>query len=466
MGRPRSPRAPGSLAAAIALLALLAAAGCARPLGAWFEGEEPEPEPEPEPILREPIWPFLGGGPGRTGQSPHRGPRLGALTSIALVPPADPDEPPMTHTLPGAIDPDGLVYAVARSDNDSGWVFAIDQALQPFWAYRPPVGSVTGLPALTPQGRLVLESRDETRFGPLSEQFQALMLAVTPEAGQAWTWYPIADTISSQFWSTSAPLTGPDGVVYVTLHVGEVESRAYAIGPGGRDTWRGTRNLGWRTVTAMGPDGTFYVAGAGAGVGDSGIWAYDPDGRERFLTWNDPWHRLGRIEHLAVDRSGRLLAAGSGRLHAFTAEGDHAWTRETDEPTVSAGIAVGPEGTIYIGTQTAPVNEDPVSGFLYAYDPDGGSRWVLAFDSVPCGIPVVDAEGTVYVVSRGSELGLQSEVVALEASGALRFRRAFDDELMPCGLNEDAWYVASPMLDAQGRLWFGSATDRLFVVTR
>jgi outer membrane protein assembly factor BamB len=372
----------------------------------------------------------------------------------------------VTHVIPGAIDANGLVYALARDADNSGWLFGIGIDLRPFWTYRPPYGSVSGLPLVISGGDLIVESRDERLHGPMSEWYVPLVLSVRPLEGEAWTFYPQTDALCSQYFATSLPLAGPEGTLYLAMTAGHVENQLHALGPDGSVLWQWNRSAGWRTSSALGPDGTLYLAVSESS--NTRLFALGPDGQ---ILWSTrapgpSYTGIGLLDVIAVDPEGRLFAAGEGRLHAFSDRGQLLWTAQTPESTVTAGIAVAPDGTLLLGTQTTPSGEEPPTGWLHAFGGNGAGLWSQSLDRVPCGIPAVDAEGTAYVVARAVNTGQKSQLIAMTGAGELRFKTAFDDAFMPCGQGNNAWYVSSPMLDARGRLWFGTHSNRLLVITR
>lgn len=150
-----------------------------------------------------------------------------------------------------------------------------------------------------------------------------------------------AGSVASNKWafpleiSSSSPAVAPDGTIYFSGRNGNL----YAIAPDGSQRWSYAAQSGG-TSPALGFDGTIYIQG------DSGFSAVSPSGIQKW----------------------RVLPGDSGS---------------------AATPAIGQDGTIYIGSSLATK--------LYAYSPDGISKWAAELPSGPGGPPAIGDNGTIYV---------------------------------------------------------------------
>jgi hypothetical protein len=162
-----------------------------------------------------------------------------------------------------------------------------------------------------------------------------------------------------------------------------------------------------------------------AGEGDVFVRAYDLDGNER---WTRQFGSLGFDVAYAVTvgGSGEVYVAGAvgadalpGEVHighadafirAYAADGTVLWTDQfgTVEDDSASGVAVTPDGTVYVAGNTWSELGEPgyvgsSDAFLRAYAPGGEQRWTIQFgteweDSVT-GL-AASPEGHVHVVGK------------------------------------------------------------------
>jgi outer membrane protein assembly factor BamB len=81
-----------------------------------------------------------------------------------------------------------------------------------------------------------------------------------------------------------------------------------------------------------------------------------------------------------------LFATG---LSALARPGEELWRWTTDAGILSSP-AIGPDGTVYCGSD---------DGNVYAVSAEGGLRWVFRAGEVVHASPAVGADGTIYVGS-------------------------------------------------------------------
>ncbi len=81
---------------------------------------------------------------------------------------------------------------------------------------------------------------------------------------------------------------------------------------------------------------------------------------------------------------------GGAYLYAIDPTGAELWRFDTNGSESSA-TAIGPEGTIYFGT------DGSANGRLWAVNSDGSLQWTFALDGCMCSSPSLASDGTVYV---------------------------------------------------------------------
>lgn len=185
-----------------------------------------------------------------------------------------------------------------------------------------------------------------------------------------------------------------------------------------------------------------------------------------------------------------VLLLASATLRAQAVDGSIRWHYTTLSSAAAGSIlsspAVGPDGTVYIGTEIGSSSSTSSSGLLYALNSDGTVKWQFQagdwIDSSPTvspdgqtivfgswdgrvyavssngaqkwsyptggyitGSPAVGTDGTVYI---GSSDGF---LYALSASGALKWTAAFSDKT-----------EASPAIGPDGRIYIGASDSIMY----
>ena len=259
----------------------------------------------------------------------------------------------------------------------------------------------------------------------------------------------------------SSPALGSDGTIYVCSNDGCV----YAFNPDGTLKWRFSAECDADFGPSVADDGTVYAA-ARAG----NLVALNPDGtvKWRFQTGHG-------INGPALGADGAIyVASRHDSIYAINADGTGRWTCiDTGAMFNDASPAVGPDGTIYLGSAwhvVALSNEGLLKwrfephftirsefsidhqGILYASSsggdlrairPDGSAVWVIPW-LCSYSEPVIDVQGTLYVGSTGVSM------CALSPDGTERWR-----------FSDGAGIRVTPALSADGTLYFG-ADDSCF----
>ena len=87
----------------------------------------------------------------------------------------------------------------------------------------------------------------------------------------------------------------------------------------------------------------------------------------------------------------------------------------TAEILIGAGVAIGAEGTIYVGWNDYPAQ----TSHWYALSPQGGILWTVDVPGLTnWGMPAIGADGTLYF---GSRIGSAGSLVAVDPGGSIRW---------------------------------------------
>jgi hypothetical protein len=304
-----------------------------------------------------------------------------------------------TDPQPPAVGPDGTVLLMAE-----GRLCALDSTGTRKWEVRctAPYSTIASAPAVSGDGTVFVQSDDAVRaFGPdggLRWQYDLYwgrpscpaigddgtvyiatndsLLALSPQGVRRWAWYH-----GEQY--AADPAIAPDGTIFLASEVA-----LHAVSPSGSARWRAMLP-GYSYSSkplALGPDTTIYVArsdqllafspsGAqrwavapgyygslyGPAVGTDGViytgsyncvGAQNPDGS---VLWRNTAVNAQATPALSAD--GLVYHAGWPPVSCVTTSGVLRWTFEDTARSGAAGLALGPDGTIYCATG---------SGLLYA----------------------------------------------------------------------------------------------------
>ncbi|WP_295732109.1 PQQ-binding-like beta-propeller repeat protein [uncultured Muribaculum sp.] len=114
---------------------------------------------------------------------------------------------------------------------------------------------------------------------------------------------------------------------------------------------------------------------AGAGYQKASNFAFSPDGQTLY----------------SISQSTKTLLA----INAIT--GEIRWQQTLAAATYGAGIAVGPDGKVYLGTEDG-------AGTLYAFTPNGTVKWQASMGKAVKAAPAVTSDGVVYALCDGAKL--------------------------------------------------------------
>ena len=133
--------------------------------------------------------------------------------------------------------------------------------------------------------------------------------------------------------------------------------------------------------------------------------------------------------------------------------------------TIDAGVAIGADGTIYVGWNDNPAQ----ASHWYALSPQGGMLWTVDLPGTSWSTPAIGADGTLYF---GSTIGSGGALVAVDPGGSIRWildgldRIASSPALGPDG----TIYVAGERhvyaVDPRGEIrWTYETPDRTFFLS-
>ena len=346
---------------------------------------------------------------------------------------------------------DNKLYAI-NPDGSKRWIFATS-------------GQVYSSPAIAADGTLYVGSLDGSLY------------AVNPDGTKKWQ-CATGDKIYS------SPSIGNDGTVYV----GSWDKKLYAINPIGTKLWEFVADDSIYSSPAIGNDGTIYV-----GSLDHKVYAIHPDGSKKwdFLTGNLVYSSP------AVDTNGTVYVGSyDKKLYAINPDGTNKWSYLTGG-AISSSPAIGPNGRLYFGsldkklyavggdwrmfhhdplhTGASPFNGSDLSvkawdfltgdrvyssvtvgpdgtiyagsndKKLYAVNPDGTKRWEFLTGSQMQSTPAVGLDGTVYAGS------LDHKVYAVNPDGTKKWSYTTGGAVS-----------SSPTLGLDGTLYVGSWDNKLY----
>ncbi len=125
---------------------------------------------------------------------------------------------------------------------------------------------------------------------------------------------------------------------------------------------------------AIGSDGTVYV-------GSSWLYAVNPDGTLKWTGLNEATSSAA-----AIGADGTIYACTGSYLYAYDVNGTRKWTFAGGG---TCPPAIGPDGTIYVGSATNAHK-------LYAVNPDGTEKWEYLAGGDVSGVASVGSDGCIY----------------------------------------------------------------------
>jgi hypothetical protein len=227
------------------------------------------------------------------------------------------------------------------------------------WAYvmEQYVNFLPSSPAIGADGTIYAISYNGYSDEPTDPSTRNQLHAVDPDGMLKWKFQLDPNGIID-----SSPAVGIDGTIYITSWA---PSRLYAVNPDGTLQWTFADDQMTACISsspAVGPDGTIYSGG-------DGLCAFNPNGTLKWVINIDSVYTSP-----AVGTDGTIYIVGRTALFAVNPDGTLKWSFEPVEFAIVSpmSLAVGADGTIYVGAQ---------DGNLYAVNSDGTLKW--SFPQVP-----------------------------------------------------------------------------------
>jgi len=305
-----------------------------------------------------------------------------------------------------AIDREGTIYVGSRNY----YLYALNTNGSVNWMYKTN-GNIFSVPAIAVEGTIYVSSCDNylyalrpdgtlkwryylqylTYSSPVLAENETIYIstaegkvfAVNPNGTSQWCY----DTMSGIYGD---PSLGPDGTIYV----GTWDNYLNAINPNGTLKWRFHTGNHVKGVTSIAPDGTIYF-----GSWDGYLYALNPNGTQKWRCHVGS----GTETTPAIAQDGTIYVGGDA-LYAVNPNGTMRWEFPFDSQhyIFSSCPAISAEGTIYAGVDIG----DAAGGEILAVNPDGTQRWrkVISDEWVDSS-PAIGPDGTVYIGSTGGPGG-------------------------------------------------------------
>jgi large repetitive protein len=264
---------------------------------------------------------------------------------------------------------------------------------------------------------------------------------------------------------TGSVMIGGDGAVYVQGRFG----RLVALNPDGSERWDFNMRHNTEASPAIGKDGTIYTNN-----GASLLFAISPGG---VVKWSASSSAPMEGSPIPTE-NGLVLQSSDDKLLALSLDGVLSWFVAASSANDSAQtpafdadgvvycfnggsglMALWPDGSVKWGGPsgvkyrigfTAPAVADDGTIFMgrgrtmYAYKPDGSSKWSYNADSDLYSSPAIAADGSIYFGSTGRQFETSGWLIALNADGTLKWEQPHTNSL-----------DSSPAIDAAGTVYVG-----------
>ncbi|UCE20591.1 MAG: PQQ-binding-like beta-propeller repeat protein [Gemmatimonadota bacterium] len=249
----------------------------------------------------------------------------------------------------------------------------------------------------------------------------------------------------------SSPAIGPDG----TLYVGSLDRHLYAIEDSvtyGKLRWKTHLNHWIYSSPALGPDGTIYV-----GSIDFHVYALHPHGAVKWNYLTD-WcvfssPAIGPDGEIYIGSKDHHLYAFEDSLTYANVRWQYATGQFYDGHLVDSSPAIGPDGTLYVGTDPYGAHGQtpvPVRSVFFAVNPNGTLKWVFPMDDGAESSPALGPDGTIYIGSYDGHLyAIRDE----GNRGALQWK-----------FSTGGWIDGCPTVDGCGVIYVGSRDSTVYAI--
>lgn len=222
----------------------------------------------------------------------------------------------------------------------------------------------------------------------------------------------------------STPAIGGDGTIYV----GGADGNLYAINPDSTRKWTFSASGAIKTSPNIAVDGTIYF-----GADDGRLYAVNPDST---LKWTYPTGDTIRCSPTIAPDGTILVGSMDFFLYAIWPDGALRWRAATGDAIKFCSPAVTEESVIYFGSY---------DGFLYAVTLDQEFLWAYDTGHVVRSSPAIGPDGTIYVGSSDKLLALDPDGVLIwdyDTDGLVVSSPVYfgDDDVICVGSDDGAFY--------------------------
>lgn len=281
---------------------------------------------------------------------------------------------------------DGTVYVLEPES-----LIALDSKYNLKW--QVPVNASSAAPAIGPDGTIyIVVSKQVT-----SSSFAFSLASFNSDGSPKW-----ASNSNVGFGpSATSAVVGGDGTIYFGSFGGFV-----AISSAGSTEWHFTSAGPVLSTPAIGPDNSIYFGGAGSLGGQGDVYAFLPDGTQK---WSFAGDGSGCSASPAIAADGTVyIGSNAGNVYALDALGNLKWSYSTGAGVRLGSAAIGGDGTVYIGDS---------AGNLYAL---GAAFYPTGLSFSPN--PVVGGNtvtGTVTIAQAAPSGGIEVSLVSSNPFGAV-----------------------------------------------
>ena len=267
-----------------------------------------------------------------------------------------------------------------------------------------------------------------------------LFYAVKPDGTVKWSVANIPCFVHS------SPAIGSDGTVFFVDPI----SFLHALNPvDGKEKYSigGAAYGGALPIPAIAADGTVYGANNGMALiarkqdGDL-FWSLFPYQSGADAAWSAP--------AIAADGTiyvGASYYAGDAKIYAVTPAGAQKWVFTTDSFSLNGSASIAEDGTIYVPSFDS-ANANP-GQFLYALTPLGQKKWAYKVSGAATQDLAIAADGTIYMLSSQyipATNKSQASVEAVTPLGQSKWQLVLENDVRTVPL-------VPPLVDAAGTLY-------------
>lgn len=254
-----------------------------------------------------------------------------------------------------ALDPDGNIY-IGSNDGSDSKLYSVNPEGSKNWEFAV-TDDIDSSAVIAPDGTIYVGCNDKKLY------------SVKPDGTKNWE-------ITTGGKIVSSPAISPDGTIYF----GSNDFRFYAINPNSTQKWVFKTEGAIEASPAIGPDGTIY-----AGSYDGTLYAINPDGSKKWSkkvggeVYNGP----------VIGTDGSIYIGSQGwQLYSISPIGSTNWTFTTSS-LIKSSPAIGADGTIYIADAAKK---------LFAVNPDGTQKWEYETDAdMYSASPAIGPDGSILI---------------------------------------------------------------------